>query len=156
VHTAASVQHRCQHAQAPRPARDDQQPGAVAQQRRERPEHAGGAEVVDGDVVINHLGRVVTGLDPRVVVGEDDVDAAVPLGERCGETGNGIWIADIDHRTVNLGSGGRDGLQRFGDPRGIPAGQVHDVVGFQPLGQPLHERKPEVASGARHHCYCVH
>ena len=44
------------------------------------------------DVAETDFGRVVIGLDPRVVVRKDDVDAAVPRRERCGETGNGVWF----------------------------------------------------------------
>jgi hypothetical protein len=46
--------------------------------------------------VIDRLGRVVLGLDQGVVVGEDDVDAAVPFGERCCETRDGVAVGGVD------------------------------------------------------------
>jgi hypothetical protein len=98
--------------------------------------------------VIDHLGRVVIGLNPRVVIGEDNVDPAVPPGQQSSEAGNSVRVADVDHCAVKLGPGGCDRRQRVRDPCGIPARQVHHVAGVEPLGQPLHECKPEVASGA--------
>jgi hypothetical protein len=41
----------------------------------------GRAEVVDRDVVVDHVRRIVAGIDAGVMVGEDDADSPVPLGE---------------------------------------------------------------------------
>jgi hypothetical protein len=57
----------------------DDEPAAVAQQRGEGPQHAGGAEVVDLGVGAHDRAGVIVGADPHDGVAEHDVDAAVPF-----------------------------------------------------------------------------
>ena len=63
------MQHRRQGSQAAGPARDHQQPAAVAKQRGETAEDMCGAEVVHRDVMVDYGNRVVVGFYARVVVG---------------------------------------------------------------------------------------
>ena len=80
----------------------------------------------------------------------------------------GIWTARRntkrrhtrrDHRPPGCRTASRQHpddlpVRGFRQPQvGSPACQVHDVAFVQSLGQPLYERKPEVASGACNHGY---
>jgi hypothetical protein len=71
---------------------------------------------------VDHGGRVVIGLDPRVVVGEDDVDA-VPLGERGREPGHGAPVGHVQDRAADLRRTGRGLRPCRLDPLRVPAGR---------------------------------
>ncbi|HEX4483868.1 MAG TPA: hypothetical protein VH081_08775 [Solirubrobacteraceae bacterium] len=82
--------------------RDDDAAGAGAQQRCECAHRARRAEVVDLDVLLDHLAGTVIALDAHDRVGEDEVDPAVALCERRREPCGRIWIGHVEALAADL------------------------------------------------------
>src|SRR5260370_20628828 len=80
------MQHWRQRAQAAGAARNHKQPPTIAEQGSEAAQNMRRAQIVGVDIIIDYGTRVVVRLYSRVMIGKDDVDAAMALGQQVCET----------------------------------------------------------------------
>jgi hypothetical protein len=124
------------------------QPAVVAQQRREGPQHPGGAEVVHLGVGVGDRARVVVGTHPHDRVVEHDVDAAMPVLQLCGEPAGGLGVGDVEDLASDPGSAAGQGVDGLGDAGDVATGQVNGVLGSHAVGEPFDQRRAQALRGA--------
>ncbi len=150
------MQRRCQRAQAAGAARNHEQPPVVAKQGSKAAQNLSCAEIVGLDIAIDHASRIVLGLHPCVVIGKDDVDAAVAFGQECCELLDRAGRRNVQEFTAHFSPGIRQAMHGFRDPGGVPPGQIDDIGGVKALRQSLREREAKVARCAGYQSYFVH
>ena len=96
------------------------------------------------------LGRPVRD-DPGRGVGDDDVEAAVALGELGGEAGDGGGVAHVEDPALHPAAGGGGTGHAGGrarDTRGVPAAEDDEVVRVEPGGEARGECETDALVGA--------
>lgn len=72
-----------------------------------------------------------------------------PAVQFVGEVIDGAAVTDVEDGGDSGGAGRADAAGRVVDACGAAAGEVDDVAGGEPAGQPLAEREPQALVGAR-------
>ena len=78
------------------------------------------------------------------------------LREGSREVSDGACVGDVQRLAAKLRTRCLDRCQHLRDTLRIAAGQVDDIVFPELPGEAFHQREPEVACCAGHHCHATH